>query len=51
MMRELTLTETKQVSGGATATEYIILLRESSATSQVPRAQHDMPKTIIGNIR
>lgn len=50
-MRELTVDETDCVSGGASATEYIILLPQPRAVSQPPKTQHDTAKNSIGNIR
>ena len=51
-MRELTTSELEKVSGGATATEYIILLAQPKAlTSQTPRTRNDTVKNSIGNIR
>jgi bacteriocin-like protein len=53
-MRELTTDELEKVSGGASATEYIILLTQPETetfTSQVLKTRHDTAKNSIGNIR
>lgn len=51
-MRELTTGELEKVSGGASATEYIILLTQPETfTSQVLKTRHDTAKNSIGNIR
>lgn len=51
-MRELTVYETNCVSGGASATEYIILFSQSEAsTNQALKTQTDTAKNSIGNIR
>lgn len=58
-MRELNETELEAVSGGATTTEYAILLQQASlpdttgdaTTSSVLKTKHDTAKNAIGNIR
>ncbi len=58
-MRELHESELKAVSGGATTTEYAILLRQTIATDAVAEAstspvlktKHDTAKNSVGNIR
>lgn len=53
-MRELTTGELEKVSGGASATEYIILLMQPETetfTNQVLKTRHDTAKNSIGNIR
>lgn len=58
-MRELNESELEAVSGGATTTEYAILLRQASpteitidaATNSVLKTKHDTAKNSVGNIR
>lgn len=57
-MRELNESELKAVSGGATTTEYAILLAQpitdvtaDASTNSVLKTRHDTAKNSIGNIR
>lgn len=57
-MRELNETELKAVSGGATTTEYAILLVQpvtdvtaDASSNSVLKTKHDTAKNAIGNIR
>lgn len=57
-MRELNETELEAISGGATTTEYAILLAQpasdstaDAAATSVLKTRHDTAKNAIGNIR
>lgn len=57
-MRELNETELEAVSGGATTTEYAILLAQpasdstaDTAATSVLKTRHETAKNAIGNIR